>query len=91
MADEVQNMNTEKESEKQYKPAKNKAKQGKSLGDWLKDIKGEFHKVIWPSKHELAKKTLTVVATSLIVGFVIVVFDAAFALLLNLFSTYVVK
>ncbi len=63
----------------------------KTLGDKLKDIKGEFMKVIWPSKQELAKQTLTVIATSVIIGAVIVVFDGIYALGLNSFTTFISK
>ena len=61
----------------------------KSLGTALVDLKGEFKKIIWPSKQELVKKTITVIIACGIVGALIIVFDYTFGLGLEQFTRLV--
>jgi len=42
------------------------------------DIFSELRKVIWPTRGELVKQTITVIFTSAIIGAVIIAFDFAF-------------
>ena len=42
----------------------------------LKSLKGEFKKIIWPSKKELAKQTAAVTVCSLVLGIIIAIVDA---------------
>ena len=63
----------------------------KSLGDTLNDFKGEFKKIIWPSRQELVKKTITVLIACAIVGAIIIVFDYGFGLGLDQFTNWVIS
>lgn len=45
----------------------------------FKDIVGEFKKIIWPDRKDLVKSTVNVIATSLIIGVVIVIMDFLFS------------
>lgn len=62
------------------KPAK-KNKQG--FGETIKDYKAEFKKIIWPGRQETAKKTVTVIVTSLLVGVIIFCMDGVYTLIYN--------
>lgn len=66
---------------KLVKPKQAKPKQEKknSDRDGFAEYKAEFKKIIWPSRPEIAKKTFTVIVTSLIVGVVIFCMDSAFS------------
>jgi preprotein translocase subunit SecE len=55
----------------------------------FRDIKGEFGRIIWPSRKELTKKTMTVIGTSLIVGLIIVVMDVFYNYVFDLFVNLV--
>lgn len=79
-----------KKDERPHKAGGHKGER-KTLGDKWKDLKGEFYKIIWPSRKELAKQTATVIVTSAIVGAVIVVLDAVFAVGLTTFSSLLNK
>ncbi len=61
-------------------------KSKRSLKSLLKDFRGEFRKIIWPSKKEISNKTFTVIVTSIIVGIVIMGLDAMFAYGLAFFT-----
>jgi len=60
---------------------KNKKKDGKR-GDFVTNTyttyRSEFSKIVWPSRQDLAKKTVTVVAISLLFGAYIAMLDGAF-------------
>lgn len=43
---------------------------------WLKGLKAEFNKIVWPDKNTLAKQTTAVVAVSVVLGALISVVDA---------------
>lgn len=42
---------------------------------WINGLKGEFKKIIWPTKESLTRQTAAVVAVSVILGLIIVVLD----------------
>ena len=42
---------------------------------WLKGLKAEFKKIIWPYKKTLAKQTVAVTACSIVLGAIIAVVD----------------
>ena len=42
---------------------------------WVKGLKAEFKKIIWPDKKTLAKQTVAVTVCSVILGAVIAVVD----------------
>ena len=43
------------------------------------DYKAEFKKIVWPGRAEVAKSTVTVIVTSLIVGVIITCMDTVFS------------
>ena len=49
----------------------------KKSGNWFKGLKAEFSKIIWPTKEDIKKQTISVVLVSLVVGVVIAVLDMA--------------
>ncbi len=55
----------------------------KSKGSFLKDVKAEFKKVIWPSRKDAKSKTVTVIVTSLIFGLIIFGMDTVIAFIYN--------
>lgn len=61
----------------------NKKSDKKSFSSLLAEYKGEFRKIVWPSKEDLIKQTTTVIAISLIVGAIIFGIDEVFALALK--------
>lgn len=63
----------------EVKQTKAKATKKSSDRDGFAEYKAEFKKIIWPSRPEIAKKTLTVVVTSLLVGAIIFCMDTVFA------------
>lgn len=42
---------------------------------WLKGIKSEFKKIIWPDKETLAKQSVAVMGVTVILGVVIYILD----------------
>jgi preprotein translocase subunit SecE len=64
---------------------------GERVNIFYKEIKGEYIKVIWPSRQELVKQTVTVMITSLIIGAVIVLYDGALGLGLSAFADLVAR
>ena len=55
----------------------------KSKGSFLKDVKAEFKKVVWPSRKDARSKTVTVIVTSLIFGLIIFGMDTVIAFIYN--------
>jgi preprotein translocase subunit SecE len=53
-------------------------------GKFFKEIILELKKVIWPSRSQLTKNTITVLISCLIVGVIIWVFDFGFERIYNL-------
>ena len=65
-------------------------KKRKSPAQWLREMKSELKKVVWPNKKTVLKNTGTVLLCSLVIGACIWVFDFAAVsvveLILNLFA-----
>lgn len=59
-----------------------------TFSETIADYKAEFKKIVWPTKQELAKKTVTVILTSLLVGVIVscmdIVYSAGYDCILNL-------
>ncbi|NLX78169.1 MAG: preprotein translocase subunit SecE [Clostridiaceae bacterium] len=51
---------------------------------FVKEVRGELKKVIWPSRSQLVTYTLTVIVICLMLGAVIWLFDALFSFLYKL-------
>ena len=52
--------------------------------DFIKGLKAEFKKIIWPDKKTLTKQTIAVVAWSVALGVVIAVLDLVIKFGLNI-------
>lgn len=56
------------------------AKKSNKIGNtknYFKEVKSELKRVVWPTKNQLINYTITVLAFTLIVGIIIMVFDIA--------------
>lgn len=42
---------------------------------WLKGIKAEFSRIVWPTKEKVAKETTVVVICAIIIGIIVAVLD----------------
>ena len=54
-------------------------KSGNKLFRFFKEVKSELKKVTWPSKKQVIKSTLVVIAAVLVIGVVIWVLDLLFS------------
>ena len=65
-------------------------KKRKSPAQWLREMKSELKKVVWPNKQTVLKNTGTVLLCSLVIGVCIWIFDfvatSAVQVLLNVFG-----
>ena len=57
-------------------------KSGKK-SDFLKGIKTEFKKIVWPTKDDIVKETVAVISSSIAIGIIISILDFIFKVLLN--------
>ena len=60
-------------------------KSGNRLTRFFKEVKSELKKVTWPSKKQVTRNTLVVIAAVILIGIVIWVLDILFSLGLNSF------
>lgn len=51
------------------------AKQKRGFKSWWAGFKGEFSKIIWPTKASIARQTVVVVIITVIVGILIGILD----------------
>lgn len=51
------------------------SKEKKSSGTKFQEYKGEFLKITWPTKSELAKQTITVIIICLLIGIITFTMD----------------
>ena len=62
----------------------------KSRGSWLREMRSELKKVVWPNRKTVAKNTGTVLLCSLAIGACIWIFDfvamSAVEMILNAFG-----
>ncbi len=42
---------------------------------WVEGLKAEFNKIIWPTKEDLGRQTVAVIAASVAVGLMIAIMD----------------
>ena len=52
--------------------------------DFIKGLKAEFNKIIWPDKETLTKQSVVVVATTLVLGIAIALLDLIIKFGLNI-------
>ena len=55
-----------------------KKKSGNKIVKFFKEVKSEMKKVVWPSKNQVVKNTLIVIAAVVIIGILIWVLDVLF-------------
>ena len=55
-----------------------KKKSGNKIARYFKELKSEMKKVVWPSKKQIIKNTLIVIAAVVLIGIVIWILDAVF-------------
>ena len=60
-------------------------KSGNKITKFFKEVKSELKKVTWPSKKQVTKSTLVVIAAVIIIGIVIWALDLLFSFGLNSF------
>ena len=48
---------------------------GGSVSEWLKSVKAQFRRIIWPKKQEVASETVVVLIISIILGIIIALLD----------------
>ena len=51
------------------------ATEKKAKGDFFKNLKIEFKKIIWPTKQSAAKQTLAVIVVTIILGVIVKLLD----------------
>ena len=56
---------------------------GKRISRWLREMKSELRKVVWPTKSQMINNTVIVLVSVLIVGIFIWVFDAVGGVVVN--------
>jgi preprotein translocase subunit SecE len=56
--------------------------------NYLRDVRGELSKVVWPKKEEVIKLTLVVLLISIIVAAYVGLLDFSFTKLLELLISY---
>ncbi len=42
---------------------------------WFQELKGEFHKIVWPDKKKVSKQTVAVLVIAIILGCIIAGID----------------
>lgn len=42
---------------------------------WFQELKAEFHKIIWPDKNSLVKKSIAVIIIAIIIGCIVALVD----------------
>lgn len=52
--------------------------------DFIKGLKAEFNKIVWPDKETLTKQTIAVVSSTVALGLIIAVLDLIIKFGLNL-------
>ncbi len=54
------------------------------VGSFLRGVRSEFRKVVWPNNKETVRYTTAVITISIIVSLIVYVLDLAFASIINL-------
>ncbi len=57
----------------------------KRIGRWFREMRSELKKVVWPSFGQVVNNSIVVVASVIVVGVFVWLFDAGFTALLGLF------
>ena len=68
----------------EVKEVRKKENLWKRFVKFLKDYKGEFKKITWPTPKQTAKNTGIVIASMVVVGLFVVLLDTAFSQIIGL-------
>lgn len=72
-------------SVKDGKPAKKKKSgAGKNIAKYFRDLKGEFKKIIWPTRNTIVRNTAATLAMCAIIGLLVSAFDLGLSALVEL-------
>lgn len=52
---------------------------------WFKGLKSEYKKIVWPDKESIGKQSVAIIVSTIVLGFVIALFDAGIKFLIELF------
>ncbi|MDD2417632.1 MAG: preprotein translocase subunit SecE [Oscillospiraceae bacterium] len=75
-------------SDKSQKPAKKKDPGSRpSVKKYFRDLKGEFKKIIWPTKHTILRNTAATLAMCAVVGVFVTLFDVGLSAFIRLVSS----
>ena len=66
--------------QKEKKPKKNGG-----FGKYFRDLKGEFKKIVWPSKKQIINNTIVVIVAIIVCGVFIWAMDLGLSALMDLF------
>ena len=85
MAEQDKNVNQTPAQGKTDKPAKKKDAQPNAvvrffrrIGKWLRDLKSEAKKVVWPTGKQVFNNTVVVIVCIIVIGIFVALLDAAF-------------
>lgn len=82
-------MGEEKKQElKNQEPKKVKKNEKSAFSSKMNEFKGEFRKIIWPSRKDLIKQTFTVIVASLLIGVIILGLDGLYGVGLEYFTKF---
>lgn len=70
------------ESNQNKDNSKPEVKEKSKIKTFFGNLKGEFKKIVWPSRQELGKQTLVVIVISLLMGVIIFGMDSVLKLIL---------
>ena len=70
---------------KPQKKKEKKAKKANPIAKFFRDLKGEFKKIVWPSKKQIINNTIIVIIAVILIGLVIWAIDLGLAALVQLF------
>lgn len=70
--------NTNLNIQNEHNKAKNEKHKKAGFAEKVQDYKAEFKKIVWPNRKDTAKKTLTVIVTSLIMAGIIFLMDTVY-------------
>lgn len=71
-------------SDKDEKAKKKGPGLGTRINKYFRDSKGEFKKIIWPTKEELTRDTLSTLAMCAVIGIFVGLFDLGLSALVKL-------
>ncbi len=65
-------------------PVVKKTEEKKSVGKYLRGVKSEFKKVVWPTKDQVIKYSLVVIIASIITALILSAYDEIVYFLIKL-------